>query len=856
MDKFEHILAKYRSKLIAPVVLFMAVLLLSVFYFIFEVTPQPNDECIWDPQMVTKDSVGYFFQDVKLEGVTWKAGIRDGDQLLEINGKPILKLYEASHILNSMSEGDSALYKVSRDEEIFETKVEVKKLIQFGGLSFAILALIWLIVGFVVIKSKDDGIIQITFFRIGLAFVLFASFNLLIVDNIKNPLYEYPILVQIVDHLWTFGTLFLPFLILKFFWIFPKPIKYFNRKWIDNLLFIIPTFLFLLLVLVKYIFVYQGAVNVYKFYGVMAVGSILSIFISGFIGLISLFVNYLKIKNEKDRKPIFVILVAYTIGILAAIYTFVLVTAGNPAMRFNQPEVFLPLILIALLPVAFGYSIFKYSLMDVSDVVKTTLLYGFATISIAATYFFVIYILGQTLSSAIGTEYQGLIAGVIFVAFAIIFQSTKDKFQNLIIRKFYPEQFAYQKVLCKFSNDVVTIVGLENILKSTTNTFIEALKLAVFGIVLKNNSNGKFELREGVGLNNSSLILNTNEESLISFLKNKRDTKQALVIDDSDFNLACPESAETLIAQGIYTVIPLIIKNKIVGLLLFGLKYSGSRFAGKDIELLTAAANQTAVSIENARLYESEKEKLILDRDLENARKIQNSLLPSVIPKIKGLDISGTMLPAMQVGGDYFDVIKVSESKVFAVVGDVSGKGLAASFYMSKLQTMVKLYCNEESTPFDVLTKINSRIFKEMEKNWFITCTIALFNSENKSVKICRAGHTPISVVTDGVVQDFIPSGIGMGLEAGRLFEKNLEQMELPLTEKSLFCLYSDGVNEAMNSEDEMFGINNFNKILISESNLDTSIIQEKIISSLKDHRGTAPQNDDITFVLVKINNV
>jgi len=830
----------------------MTVLLLIQFYFIFEVTPQPNDECIWDPQWVTKDTRGFFFEEVKLEGVTWNAGIRDGDQLLEINNTPILDLREASFILNSIAKGDSALYKVSREDEIFETKVEVKKLIQFGGLSFTILSLFWLIVGFIVIKSKDNGATQITFFRIGLAFVLFSSFNLLISDNIKNPLYEYPILIQIVDHLWTFGTLFLPFLILKFFWIFPNTIKFFNRGWIDKSLYLIPFVTFVALTTFKYLYVYQGVINLYRFYAILAATSFLSIFLAAVVGLISLFFNYLKIENKKDRKPIFLILIAYTIGISVAIYSYVLARAA-PAMQYNQPEFFMPIILVALLPVAFGYSIFKYSLMDVSDVVKTTLLYGFATVSIAATYFIVIYLLAQTLSSAIGTEYQVLIAGVIFVGFAIVFQSTKDRFQNLIVRKFYPEQFAYQKVLYKFSNDVVTIVGLENILKSTTNTFIESLKLAVFGIVIKDNSNGKFILREGVGLNKSALVLHANEERLMNFLNNKKEAKQALVIDDTDFNTVCPESAETLIEQGIYTVIPLIIKNKIIGLLLFGLKYSGSRFAGKDIELLTAAANQTAVSIENARLYESEKEKLILDRDLENARKIQNSLLPSEIPKIKGLDISGAMIPAMQVGGDYYDVIRITDSKVFVVVGDVSGKGLAASFYMSKLQTMVKLYCNESNSPYDVLTQINSRISKEMEKNWFITCTIALFDSETKSVKICRAGHTPISVVTNGVTQDFIPDGIGIGLEEGTLFDKNLEQMEMPITDKSLFCLYSDGVNEAMNNKNEMFGIAKFNNILLSDSNLSTSKIQEKIIHSLKEHRGTAPQNDDITFVLVKV---
>lgn len=852
MDRLENIISKYRSKIIAPLVLFLSVLVLIQFYFIFEITPQPNDECLWIPREVSKDSVGYFFDEVKFDGVTWNAGIRDGDQLLKINNKPILKIFEASFILNSMSVGDSALYTVSRDDVIFETKVEVKKLIQFGGLSFALLGLIWLIVGFIVIKSKENGEAQIAFFRIGIAFVLFSCFNLLIDTNIKNPLFEQPALIQIVDHLWTLGTLFLPFLIVKFFWIFPNKIERFQKIWINKAMYSIPAFLFAILVFLKYKFVYPGVINSIKFYSIISAFSIFAIFTAAFIGFISLFINYLKIENKKDRKPIFLILVAYAIGILAAIYSFILVRTVSAAMMYNQPEFFMPIILVALLPIAFAYSIFKYSLLDVSDVVKTTLLYGLATVSVAATYFLVIYLLGQTLSSAIGTQYQTIIAGIIFVGFAIIFQSTKDKFQNLIIKKFYPEQFAYQQVLVRFSTDVVTIFGLENILRSTTNTFVESLKLAVFGIALKDNESKQYELKESVGINLETFILDSNESELMQFLLRKKEAKQPLVIEDGDFHTVCPKSADVLIEHGVYTVIPLIIKNKIIGLLLFGLKYSGSRFAGKDIELLTAAANQTAVAVENARLYESEREKLIIDIDLENARRIQNSLLPTAIPKINGLDITGKMISAMQVGGDYFDVIKVSDSKVFIVVGDVSGKGLAASFYMSKLQTMIRLYCNEENTPFDVLSKINFRIYKEMEKNWFITATVALFDTEKNSVKICRAGHTPTVLINNGKVQEIIPSGIGVGLEEGKIFDKNLQEVEIEYTKNSFFTFYSDGVTEAMNSKKEMFGDKNLNELLVAKSGLKTSLIQEELINSLKLHRENYPQNDDITFVLVK----
>ncbi|MDA3861443.1 MAG: SpoIIE family protein phosphatase [Melioribacteraceae bacterium] len=852
MDRIENILSKYRSKIIAPIVLVLSVLVLAQFYFILEITPQPNDECLWEPQEVSKDSVGFFFNDVKLDGVTWKAGIRDGDQLLQINNKPILRLNEATSILNSMAEGDSALYAVSRNDEIFETKVEVKKLIQFGGFAFALLGFIWLLVGFIVIKSKENGETQITFFRIGIALVLSASFNLLIFDSINNPLFKNTILIQIVDHLWTFGVIFLPFLIIKFFWIFPNQIQFFNKPWINKAVYVLPALIFSSLVVVKYLFVYSGEINFYRFYAGLGSATLMAIFISGIIGLVSLFINYLKIENKIDRKPIFLILISYTLGISAVIYSIVLSFSGSAAMRYNQPEFFTPIILIALLPVAFGYSIFKYSLLDVSDFVKTTVMYGFATISIAATYFFVIYLLGQSLSSAIGTEYQTLIAAIIFVAFAIVFQSTKDKFQNLIIKKFYPEQFASQQVLLKFSNDVVTIFGLENILRSTTNTFIDSLKLAVFGIALKNEDSQNYELKEGVGINSETFVLKSNEEDLLKFLAEKKEAKQDQVIEDSEFKIVCPESAEVLVEHGIYTVIPLIIKNKIIGLLLFGLKYSGSRFAGKDIELLTAAANQTAVAVENARLYESEREKLVIDRDLENARRIQNSLLPESIPKVNGLDISGVMIPAMQVGGDYFDVIKVSDSKVFVIVGDVSGKGLAASFYMSKLQTMVKLYCTEKNTPFNILSEINSRIFLEMEKSWFITATIALFDTEKNNVKICRAGHTPTVLIKDNNLQEIIPSGIGIGLEEGKIFNKNLEEFEIELTNNSFFTFYSDGVTEAMNSEKEMFGDAKLNEFLVSKSELKTSVIKDGLTKSLNLHRKIFPQNDDITFVLVK----
>ncbi|MEN8193245.1 MAG: SpoIIE family protein phosphatase, partial [Bacteroidota bacterium] len=851
MGSIENILSKYRIKLLAPFTLLLMVIVLINFYFVFEITPQPNDECIWYPKSVSKDSVGFFFESVKFEGVTWNAGIRDGDQLIAINDKVIKNLSDASLELNRMDSGDSAKYTIMRNNQLIETKVVVKRLIQFGGLAFAILAIIWLAIGFIVIKAKPQGKTQIVFFRIGVILIFYSSFNMLITQNIRNPLFDYIPLVVIVDQLWTIGAIFLPFLILKFFWIFPNEFKFYQKKWIEKLLFFLPLTAYIFITVFKIAFIYSGVLNPFKFYGVLAFINFVTLSIAAIVGLISLFVNYLRLENKKDRISIFIILISYTITILAVTYILILTQTTNSSVMYNQPEYFAPIILIAIIPLAFGYSIFKYSLMDVSDVIKTTVLYGAAMVGVVATYFLAIYLLGQSLSNAIGTEYQVTIAGIIFVVFALVFQSTKDRFQNLITKKFYPEQFAYQKVLLKFSGDVVTILGLENILKSTTNTIVDSLKLAIFGILLKNSQNSNYELKDGVGFKDENFNLIIDEEKLFNFLSSKQKSKQFPVIEDSDFPNIFPEAEQKLINEGIYTIIPLIIKSKVIGLLLFGLKYSGSRFAGKDIELLLAAANQTAVAIENARLYELERKKLILDHDLDKAREIQKSLLPDVIPHVNGLEISGTMIPAMQVGGDYFDVIKISNTKVFVIVGDVSGKGLSASFYMSKLQTMTQLYCNEHSTPKDILVKINQKIYSEIEKNWFITCSIAMIDTEEMSMTVCRAGHPPVIKTYNDSTTEITPEGIGIGLEKGDIFKDNLEELKIDIQSGDLYSFYSDGVTEAMNKEKKFFGDENFQQLLKSSYTKGTEQLQNEIINSISLFRDNAEQNDDITFILV-----
>jgi sigma-B regulation protein RsbU (phosphoserine phosphatase) len=785
---------------------------------------------------------GVFFDKVKVNGVTWNVGVRNGDQLISINKEKITGDLQAQKILNKVKSGDFAEYTFKKGNQEIEGKVYVKKLINFSQVGLALLGLFWLVIGFIVVSAKPEGYLQRLFYNIGVCFVLYDVF----VFSVEGQTPKW--FDALTGLTWTAAATFLPFMLIHFFWIFPKPFNFSKKKWVSKALFYIPLVMYTgaILFRILLLILHKNPNNYFQLNGDFLTRLLLG---SMIIGLISLFINYIRMKEKGEKKPVFIILLAYTLGLLSILYTVFVAPVITDTM-FNSPEYYTPILLVAIIPIAFGISIFRYQLMDVSIVIKNTIIYGLATITIAAVYFLLIYVIGQGVSQAIGTEYQGIIAGVIFIVFAMVFQSTKNKFQDFLTAKFYPEQFAYQKVLIRFSNDVSVMVGLENILNAMKATFVESLMIKEFGIMIKSPDN-ELKLERAVGLKNADLVIS--DANVEKFYKEKILVSDYVVIEQPDFINVFPTASRSLIENNIFTIIPMILNSKVIGLLLFGLKHSGAQFAGKDLELLFAAANQAAISIENARLYLSEANKLRIERDLDLARKIQQSLLPKCNPNVNGLDICGQMVPAMQVGGDYYDLIPISPTKLFVIVGDVSGKGLSASLYMTKLQTMMQVACVDNRSPRDILIEINRNLYVSMEKDWFVTITLALFDLEKNIVRVCRAGHAPLLAASNGTVSAYRTQGIGVGLEKGTIFDRTLVEEEISLTSGKIFAFYSDGITEAINEKEEFFGEDKLSDLLKGKTNTPSTILMDEIWESLKQFRGKAEQNDDMTMVLVKV---
>ena len=255
------------------------------------------------------------------------------------------------------------------------------------------------------------------------------------------------------------------------------------------------------------------------------------------------------------------------------------------------------------------------------------------------------------------------------------------------------------------------------------------------------------------------------------------------------------------------------------------------------------------------KFVENVTERQRLRRELDVARHVQMSFLPKENPKIKGIDIASICIPAFEVGGDYYDFIQLSENKFGIIIGDVSGKGTQAAFYMTLTKGFLKALAKQSESPSEVLSKMNELFYENVERGRFISMIYAVVDLEKKIIKIARAGHNPVILHdVSGKVNLISPNGLALGLEKGPLFRKVISEFEEKLESGKNFIFYTDGFTEAANKKDEEFGVERLSEIAMQNYNKSADEMLKEIIKDVQKFIGKAKQHDDMTMVIVKVN--
>jgi sigma-B regulation protein RsbU (phosphoserine phosphatase) len=285
-------------------------------------------------------------------------------------------------------------------------------------------------------------------------------------------------------------------------------------------------------------------------------------------------------------------------------------------------------------------------------------------------------------------------------------------------------------------------------------------------------------------------------------------------------------------------IAPLRLKGELIGFIGVGGKLSGEPIDEEEVWFLNLVTDRIGSGIENLRLRGQE-------REYEEAREIQQGLLPKQIPQIPGHEIFGGWQPASAVGGDYFDALRFADARVALCIADVSGKGMPAALLMSNLQAAVKAFASDSIQPSDLCSKVNRVICSNIATNKFISFFYCLYDAEKKRLVYANAGHdAPILVKKDGAHYRLRDGGAVLGV----FRDWNYEQNEIEFVSGDRILLFTDGVTEVRNSSGEEFGEQRLIELLKANRHLGARDLQTHVLRSVTEFSGGEFQ-DDATLI-------
>lgn len=283
----------------------------------------------------------------------------------------------------------------------------------------------------------------------------------------------------------------------------------------------------------------------------------------------------------------------------------------------------------------------------------------------------------------------------------------------------------------------------------------------------------------------------------------------------------------------IYVGVPLIISNTL-GILIFSFIISN----------LIRERKTSRERDQYSKELEWKKE------DLKIARHIQESFLPKEIPKPENFDLDAINIPAMEVGGDFYDFIPINNKQMGLIIADVSGKSVPAALFMAFSRTIIQAKATGNNDIINTIKDVNLLITKEAEDGMFLTLFYGVLNCENKTIRYVNAGHNPplLYSAKTGNIEHLKTKGMALGV----LQEVEFEGKEVKLETEDILLFYTDGITEAINDENEQFGEGRLINLLKQNNYLSSSELTWKIKEEVKEFSGNKTQFDDITLMVLK----
>jgi len=518
------------------------------------------------------------------------------------------------------------------------------------------------------------------------------------------------------------------------------------------------------------------------------------------------------------------------------------------------------LVMLFFFPVTITYVIVVHRALDVRVVLRQGIQYamvrgGAIVFGVLITAGLILGVILFALNSGMNRPRQIMVIASGFAAAGVL-QWLRQRLALWIDRRFFRDAYDAERLMSELSEQVRTIVDPTSLLKTVSERISETMYVTRVAFFLPNG--GPFRPAYALGYDTPPDVAFPAESGTV-----KRIVEQAaparVYLDDAQSWLyqdprISAEEREWLMRLDAQLLLPLSVKDRLVGFLSLGQKRSEEPYSGSDIRLLSSVAAQTGLALENSQLTaeiaaEAAKRER-LNREIEIAREVQERLFPQKLPRIEGLDCAGGCRPALGVGGDYYDFLPLPGGRLGVVIGDVSGKGIAAALLMASLQASVRgQSLRGESDLAGLIRSVNSLIYESSTSSRYATLFYAQLDPVTRKLDYVNAGHNPPLVVrgTEAIRLD-----VG-GTVVGLLPHFPYQQGEVMLEPGDVLVGFTDGISEAMNAADEEWGEERLLQAIQACRQLPAKEMIPELLARADEFVNGAPQHDDMTMVIVKL---
>jgi phosphoserine phosphatase RsbU/P len=772
-----------------------------------------------------------------------KFGITPGDTIIMINDQKLqrndfdLKNYYGEPLLGKKAQITFLKNRIPKtyEFEFLPAPFYDKFLELLFRMIPVILMLSYVLVGFWgLIKSpysRETILIALFCFCFGSFMYSSISFSVKAETFVSEYLYFYSLFSVMA-----FIALFASSFWLLLFALFPKPFPFYQKNKLISYVFI-----FLLPIIISISTIFSLSVNGY------VIVSLLFINMGG--GVLLLSYNTKRASTALEQRQIKLMFTGIQYGAISIGLGWIIIfaiqlslpgylTVVTTVIRYAGFTIFLLGEIAGLIiPFTFLNSFFQNKLLETRTALKKRIRYIGGTLALLSIYLFIIFLIGKTWIRIFNITDPTLI--IIFVLLvSLTFTPLNKKLLRWLDEMFYPEKTKYTESLRLFLHNISGYIESNDLLNDLAawirnTTGIHPIIPVAFA---------------GNGAVSDIPFFRNEQNSVIQRIKDGDKFFWDEVTERSRLNVNEKEF-EWARKNDISVTLPMISRGELIGVLNVGKKNNAEDYTAEDLDILTQASTQAAIALQNMNLQSQYIDKKRMDKELEMARNIQKRLMPQVIPHVQGFDIVGECRPCNEVAGDYFDIINLDDGNSVIVVADVSGKGAGAAMIMANLQASIRLGIHLSDKLTDFVARINELIFQNTSSYEFITFFMAIWVPAERNLYYVNAGHNPPVVVDkDKNVTQLHATGLILGILPGQKYEGKIVKID----EGSVVLIYTDGLEEALNCDNEQYGQERIIETVKNNLHRASSEISAALTYEVLRFCDTTPIHDDVTMIVAK----